>query len=248
MSAAAAVPGNPFGVEVRAFGEGVAAKVRHPLLRSKNRIAGFRASDLPLLDDLLRFYRGDGLRFTLSVSPGQMTPALFQKLTEAGLWSEGSGTVPALTVPPLVPTGLPAAPAEVFVRRSGPEEKDLYLDLFRLAFADHEESSPEYRAFQWAEDALPGGVRYVAEIAGQPVAMASFPLVNGVGFCGTAGVIPEYRRRGAQAALIQRRIADAAELDCDLILGGDSPGTTPFRNFERAGLHLVPTGMVWKEI
>ncbi len=95
MSTAAALPNNPFGVEVRTFGEGVAVKVRHPLLRSKNRIVGFRASDLPQLDDLLRFYQDDGLRFTLSVPPGQMTPALFQTLSEAGLWSEGGGTVPA---------------------------------------------------------------------------------------------------------------------------------------------------------
>ena len=249
MSAAAALPGNPFGVEVRAFGDGVAVKVRHPLLVSKNRIAGFRASDLPELGDLLSFFRSDGLRFTLSVPPGQMTPALFQNLTEAGLWSEGSGTVPALTVPTSVSAGLPLASAgEVFVRRAGPEEKDLYLNLFRLAFADRDESAPEYRAFQWAEDALPGSVRYVAEMDDNPVAMASLPIVDGVGFFGTAGVIPAYRRRGIQSALIRQRTLDAAELGCDLILGGSSPGTAEFRNFERAGLSLVPTGSVWKEV
>ncbi len=243
MSAAAALPGNPFGIEVRTFGEGVAVRVRHPLLVSKNRIAGFRPGDLPELSDLLRFYREGGLRFTLTVPPGQMTPALFQKLTEAGLWSEGSGTVPAL-----VPANLPPAPTEVLVRQASPQEKDLYLDLFQQAFADRDESAPEYRAFQWAEDALPGSGRYVAEMGGKPVAMASFPIVDGVGFFGTAGVLPPYRRRGIQSALIRQRIADAAEQGCDLILGGGSPGTTCFRNFERAGLHLVPTGMVWKEI
>jgi len=143
---------------------------------------------------------------------------------------------------------LPAVSTEVLVRRSGPEEKDLYLDLFQQAFADREENAPEYRAFQWAEDTLPGSVRYVAEIEGQPVAMASFPIVNGVGFFGTAGVLPAYRGRGIQSALIRQRIADAAGLGCDLILGGGSPGTTYYRNFERAGLRLVPTGTVWKEI
>jgi len=243
MSAAAALPGDPFGVEVRAFGEGVAVKARHPLLVSKNRIAGFRPGDLPELGDLLRFYREGGLRFTLSVPPGQMTPALFQKLTEASLWSEGSGTVPAL-----VPAGLPAAPTEVIVRRASLQEEDLYLDLFQQAFADHEESAPEYRAFQWAEDALPGSGRYVAEMDGRPVAMASFPILDGVGFLGTAGVLPPYRRQGIQSALIRQRIADAAGLGCDLVLGGGSPGTTYYRNFERAGLSLVPTSMVWKEI
>ena len=242
MEASALLPGNPFGIEVRRFGSGVAVKVQHPLLRSKNRIFGFQPDDLERLDDLISFYRSDGLRFTLTVPPGQMTPALFRRLVQAGLWSEGSGTVPAI-----VPDGLPNPPAEVLVRRSGPEEKELYLDLFQQAFAGREETASEYRAFQWAEDALPGGVRYVAEIAGMPVGMASFPLIDGVGFLGTAGVLPDYRGRGVQTALIRRRIADAPGLGCDLVLGGDAPGSTSFRNFERAGLRLVPTGFAWKE-
>ncbi len=245
MGAAASLPGNPFGISLRAFGEGVAVKVRHPLLAGKNRIAGFRAGDLGLLSDLCRFYQGDGLRFTLTVTPGQINTVLFQHLTEAGLWSQGSSAVPAL-VPSALPP--PAAPAGVVVRRSGPDEKDLYLDLFQQAFTGQEEAAPEYRAFQWAEDALPGGVRYLAEMDGKLAAMASFPLVDGVGYCGAAGVLPAYRGRGVQSALIRRRIADAAELGCDLVLGGGSPGTTTFRNFERAGLSLVPQGMVWKEL
>jgi hypothetical protein len=185
MDAAAMLPENPFGVEVRRFGSGVAVKAQHPLLRGKNRIIGFQSNDLELLDDLISFYQADDLRFTLTVPLNRITPTLFRRLVQAGLWSEGSGTVPAI-----VPDGLPAAPSAVTIRRSGPEEKDLYLDLFQQAFADHEESSPEYRAFQWAEDALPGGVRYVAEMDGKPVGMASFPIVGGVGFCGTAGVVP----------------------------------------------------------
>lgn len=242
MGALATLPGNPFGVEVRALGEGTAVKVRHPLLRSKNRVVGFQPSDLSRLDELTQFYRDDRLRFTLTVPPGQTTPELFTALVQAGLWTSGSGTVPAI-----LPGGLFSAPAGIVVRRSELEEKEPYLDLFQQAFADREESSPEYRAFQWAEDTLPGGVRYIAEIDGKPIAMASFPIVGGIGFLGTCGVLPEYRRRGVQSALIARRVADAPALGCDLILGGGSPGTICYRNFERAGLRLVPTGSLWQE-
>ena len=96
MGALAAQPGNPFGVTIRSFGEGIACRVRHPLLAGKNRILGFRHQDLNVLDDLIRFYREKDLRFTLSVPPGQTTFALFQRLFQAGMWSAGSGTVPAL--------------------------------------------------------------------------------------------------------------------------------------------------------
>jgi len=98
MGALTALPGNPFGVELRFFGasDGVACKVRHPLLRGKNRILGFSPNDAPLLEELLNFYRAEGLRPSLFVPHGAMTHQLFQTLVRAGLWSAGSGTVPAI--------------------------------------------------------------------------------------------------------------------------------------------------------
>ncbi len=239
----AALPDNPFGVEMRHLGDGVAVKVCHPLLRDKNRVYGFQASDLSVLGELLAWYRADSLACTFHVPPGAVSRELFQGLTDAGLWSPGSGTVPAVV---LNAGEMPPVP-EITVRVSDPEEKDLYLDLFQQSFADWPEQEPEYRAFQWAEDSLAGGARYIAEIAGQPVGMASFPVVDGIGYFGAAGVLPEHRRRGVQSALIRQRLHDASSLGCSLVVGGGSPGTTTFRNQERAGLRLIPAGSVWRE-
>lgn len=247
MGALADLPGNPFGVEARPFGSGfgVACKIRHPLLRGKSRMHGLGAADVDSLDGLLRFYREDGLPCSLLVRHGDMTEALFARLTSAGLWSAGNGTVPAI-----VPDGRADEdmPPDVTVRRSGPGEKELYLDLFQEAFAGRDEADPEYRPIQWAEDALPGGARYIAEVKGKPVGMASFPVVDGVGYFGTASVLPAYRRRGIQMALICRRLSDAPGLGCDLTLGGGSMDTTTYRNFERAGLRLLPMGVSWSAV
>lgn len=243
MGAIAALPGNPFGVEIRPLTQGIACKVRHPLLKGKNRIIGFRPEDRNQLEELRDFYHKDQLRFSLFVPYGQTTPELFEGLVQAKLWSAGSGTVPAL-----IPEGNYAPDtSEIQVRRSGLEEREAYLDLFQQAFDHREERTPEYRAFQWAEDDLPDGARYIAEINGKPVGMASFPILNGVGFLGTAGVLPEYRRRGVQRALIRQRLADTTALGCDLVLAGGSPGSTTYRNFERAGFRLIPTGTMWAE-
>lgn len=246
LRAMADIPGNSFGAEVRSFGTGcgVACKVRHPLLRGKNRIYGFCPEDADLLDDLLHFYQADGLSPALFVPQGQMTQTFFERLTQAGLWSAGSGTVSAI-----IPDGYAddTLPPGMAIRVSGLDDKELYLDLFQQAFGDRSERDPKYRAFQWAEDTLPGGARYIAEVDGQPVGMASFPMEDGVGFLGIAGVLPDYRGRGIQTALIQRRLADAPALGCDLVLAGGSPGSTTFRNFERAGLRLIPAGVSWSE-
>ena len=249
LGALAALPGNPYGVKVRFFGEGngVACEARHALLRGKNRIHGFCPQDSELLDNLLDPYRAGDLPCSVSVPQGRMTQELFRALSQAGLWSAGSGTVPAI-IPERVRLENPPEelwPRGLVVRRSEHGEKELYLDIFQQAFAHRGEAAPEYRAIQWVEDTLPGGVRYIAEIDGQPVGMASFPILEGVGYFGTGGVLPEYRRQGIQTALIRRRLADATSLSCDLVLGGGSPGESTYRNFERAGLRLMPTGMAW---
>lgn len=235
---------NPYQIEKRDFGSGygIAYKIQHPLLRGKNRINKFEAVNLPVLEELLDFYRSDGLPCALFVPPGQMTQELFERLVQVGMWSAGSGTVLAT-----VPEGHSAlyTPPYITVRVSGLEEKEQYLDLFQEAFGHRQERSPEYRAIQWAEDALPGGVRYIAEIDGKAVGMASFIIQNGIGHFGTAGVLPEFRGRGVQVALIHRRIYDAPGLGCDLVLAGGNPGTTTYRNFERASMSLIPTGMSW---
>ena len=243
FGALAALPGNPFGVEMQRFGDGIAIKVQQPLLRGKNRIYGFRADNLELLTSLLAWYKSDELACIVLVPHGAVTLELFQELTRAGLWSPGSGTVPVIVPDASTPMLSP----QITVRQSGMAEKELYLDLFQQSFAAWPEQEAEYRAFQWAEDSLPGGARYIAEIADKPVGMASFPVVGGVGYFGAAGTLPEYRGRGVQAALIQQRLHDAPMLGCSLVVGGGDFGTTTFRNQERAGLRLIPSVSVWRE-
>jgi hypothetical protein len=62
---------------------------------------------------------------------------------------------------------------------------------------------------------------------------------------GSASTRPALRGRGAQAALLARRIADAAAAGCELIIGGAYFGTTSMRNQQRAGFHLAITRGIW---
>ena len=227
-------------------GTSVRGKSLSPLLRGKNRIQGFCAEDAPHLQEALQFFRKDKLHCSLGVPYGEMTQDLFFQLCAERLWSSGSGTVPCV-VPDssYEQTASPALPLQI--HESGEDEKELYLDLFRQAFAERGEGHAEYLHFQWTEDTLPECRRYIAESEGVPVAMASFPIIDGVGFFGTAGVIPAWRGRGIQAALLRRRIADAPRFGCDLVIGGGSLFSTTHRNFERAGLHLIPTGSSWRD-
>lgn len=93
--------------------------------------------------------------------------------------------------------------------------------------------------------ALPGraGWRcYVAYDGAEPAACAAMYLQGGTGFMGFAATRPAYRRRGAQNALMARRIADAGEagiqtLTCETGVE-DEPGAS-WRNITRAGFRLL---------
>lgn len=237
------LPQNPYQAEVRWFGNALAVKNKSPELRGKQRVTGLRASDATHLDDLLDWYRRDQLRCSILVDYGETDATLFRRLAAAGLVSSGSGSTIAW-----MDEGEPRQPlVEVVVRESPASERELYLDLFQQCFCDRGEAKPAYRPIQWAEDALPAGKRYIAEVGGQLVGFASMPIIDGVAICGTAGTLPKFRGRGVQRCLIERRIADADRLGCSMLLGGAELGSTPHRNFVRCGFRMMPLGMGWTD-
>src|SRR5690606_30060830 len=61
----------------------------------------------------------------------------------------------------------------------------------------------------------PGWIHYLALVDGQPGAAAALFIEDKVADCFVAGTAPEARRRGAQRALIERRLLDGLARGCD---------------------------------
>lgn len=93
--------------------------------------------------------------------------------------------------------------------------------------------------FTFAEHAR-GYVAYIdGETAGGATAFA-IPDRGIVGLFG-AGTRERFRNRGVQAALLQRRLADAAASGCELAFVTTLPGSASHRNVLRSGFELVYT-------
>jgi hypothetical protein len=60
----------------------------------------------------------------------------------------------------------------------------------------------------------PGWHHYMAFDGDEPAAAAALFVHEGIGWCGFAATDTRFRKRGAQSALIARRINDACELGC----------------------------------
>jgi GNAT superfamily N-acetyltransferase len=90
-----------------------------------------------------------------------------------------------------------------------------------------------------------GACSFLAEIEGQPIATGAMFIHDGVALLAGASTIPEWRRRGAQLALLESRLSYAAEKGCDLAMMCASPGSASQRNAERQGFRIAYTRVKW---
>jgi len=85
----------------------------------------------------------------------------------------------------------------------------------------------------------PGWYHYLAYVDGEPAAASAMFVADGVADCFVAATLPEARGRGAQTALIQRRLADGAAAGCDLATAQSVVTNASPRNFARQGFQPV---------
>ncbi len=172
-------------------------------------------------------------------------PAIVERLTRRGYVLFGFENVLGLRLDP----ARQARPAEgIEIRDVGHEEFETWVNVVVDGFAtpdtqgvaSHEEFPRE--AVETAERDLTATSGFVASLAlidGKPVGGASLRLSEGVAqLCGAA-TLPEFRRRGVQAALLSMRLAAAAAAGCDLAVVTTLPGSKSQQNVQKLGFQLL---------
>jgi hypothetical protein len=71
-------------------------------------------------------------------------------------------------------------------------------------------------------------------------------LADGVALLAGACTIPQWRKQGAQLALLQHRLHVAAEHGCDIAMVATLPGSASQRNAERRGFRVAYTRTKWR--
>jgi hypothetical protein len=230
-----ALPGNPLAVERRTFGALDVTLVRRPrwYYHYFGGIEGLRPGREDGLDEALTWLRAAGQRCRVGVSPLTADGPYMSRLLERGLRPD---SFMSITYGPAVAVQPPPAPG-VLVR----EDRETFLASRLLTAPDADrELLRDVQAAEFAEARC-----YVAEVDGHLAARAVLVIVDGVGSMVAGDTEERWRGRGAQSALLRRRIADAAAAGCDLVVSSAVPGSTSQRNQERAGLRLAYTRGFW---
>jgi len=85
---------------------------------------------------------------------------------------------------------------------------------------------------------------FMARVDGEPAGGSATSVVDGIaGFVSTS-VLPQFRGRGAQTAMLRARLAAAQAAGCDLVEVQTSPGSNSQRNVMRLGFQVAYTRMV----
>lgn len=111
------------------------------------------------------------------------------------------------------------------VTETGVTGETFPADVLRQVFANY--------------DGVPAFGRYLAHVNGHRAGGAGLYVGDGIGFLCGAATLPPYRRRGVQAALLRRRLADATAAGCDLAVVTTAPGSKSQQNVQRHGFALL---------
>ena len=138
-------------------------------------------------------------------------------------------------------------PANIKVRVVGQDEAQLWGKVSARGWT-HEH--PELLEFVQSMGALSVARKnspcFLAEVDGKPAAAGAMSIFGGVALFAGAATVPELRRRGLQASLLQERMKYAFEHGCDLAMMVAEAGSNSQRNAERKGFRVAYTRIKWK--
>ena len=139
------------------------------------------------------------------------------------------------------------AQEHIGVRIVGADEAGLWASVSARGWAhEHPELQDFLLQLGTICPAREGSLCFLAEMAGKPGAAGVLCIHDGVALFGGASTVPEMRRQGLQAALLQARMSYAFDHGCDLAMIVAEPGSNSQRNAERKGFKIAYTRTKWR--
>lgn len=227
-----------YDVRLGRLGPVTAMAIRQVDVPMLNRIVGLGLAE-PVTDETIdriyELYDGAKVRFMVQMSPAALSEALHARLEARGLPRKDSwvNLIRGVEPPPEISTDLR-------IEQIGPERAEGFADVICPAF----ELPREYGAFLTGVVGHPGWRHYLGFDGGRPVAAGALYVHDRTGYLAMAGTLPSHRRRGAQGALITRRIREAAALGCrwlaiETFLDTPEHPNPSFHNMLRTGFRVA---------
>ncbi|WP_338551429.1 GNAT family N-acetyltransferase [Paenibacillus sp. KS-LC4] len=238
---------NPMGIALQRFGPAVAIASREMPWPQFNTVKGFGRASAAQLDEVLNWYKEQGGSPQFEIVPSRIDGDTLLALAQKGYYQSGFHASLAGNIAQQAGMTLEEGQTGIVVRRLGEHEVDLYAELHALGsglpIAGKNHIADNNRMLFNRE----GWQFYAAEIDRIAVGVGVMHIHEHIASLTFAATLPEYRKRGVQAALIAARLLAAAQAGCTLMVGQASYCSSSQRNMERAGMSLCYTRSTWSK-
>ncbi|MCB2211303.1 GNAT family N-acetyltransferase [bacterium] len=124
----------------------------------------------------------------------------------------------------------------------------LWCETFEAGFAaDSEDSDTNTPEQMKVYRGSPEAKLYLARFNGEPAGGAVIAMLGEIGLMIGASTLPQFRRRGIQTALINRRFSDALAAGCEVATIYASQSSGSQHNAERLGFHIIYTQVCFRK-
>lgn len=228
------------GVVVREMEAGRLLATTRVDILELNRLLGLGLDGVPsdvALEEMVQVFAEVGSpRYFVPVAPTDAGRDLGRRLEELGLrrynnWMRLTREVGDLPE---------VAPSSVTVERIGPADGGVFGTILAQAFG----FSPTIAPLATAVIGRPGWHHYLAYESDEPIATAAMYVAGPGAWLGFAATLASHRGRGAQTALVTRRLQEAAREGCRWVsveTAEETPERTvpSFRNLTRLGFSVA---------
>lgn len=243
MSAIQARPGNPEGIEIQRFGNAVCYYSKTMTWAAFNTIKGLRSEDIDVIEPITEFYRARARTPRFEVIPSLVDQSFLRRLSDRGFYQSGFHT--SMVSEPQTYADVYSNGVTLLECRE--DQLELYAAIHCRGTGLSDEGIPYVLQNNKVLYHRPGWKFFIACLDEVPAAAGVMYSKDKKASLTFAATLPQYRNRGLHQSLLRRRIEEAVNNDCKLVISQCSFQSQSHKNMERLGMKIGYVRASWTE-